>query len=469
MSGIVGIVNLDGAPVSRELLQGLTEYMIYRGPDAQELWVDSHVGFGHAMLRTTIESQQERQPLSLDSLWITADARVDGRWELIEKLSGKGSEVSKNTPDAELVLKAYQVWGPDCVNHLLGDFAFAIWDASKQRLFCARDHFGVKPFYYARIGSTFVFSNTLNCVRLHPGVRDELNDLAIADFLVFGSNQEVDTTAFADIQRLPAAHCLMVEMSQARTVPRRYWTLPVDGYIRYKRDEEYVEHFKELMRAAVGDRLRTDKVGVFMSGGMDSTTIAATARELRSEQSQPCDLRAYTISCEHLIPDRERYYSGLVAEKLGIGIHYHLSDDYKLFERWEQPELQQPEPIVNPRLASVVDLYKQVAAHSRVVLDGNGGDPVFYSSGAYCYVVHMLKTLQWGGLVLDLVKYFRTHGRLPQPGVRSRVKKWLGMRPPLPLSKVDKSRVGKASGLARALGKAQPRTKRDSRYTPGSL
>jgi len=104
------------------------------------------------MLRTTIEQAQEKQPLSLDSLWITADARVDGRAELIEKLSGKGLEVSKNTPDAELLLKAYQVWGPDGVKHLLGDFAFAIWDGQKQRLFCARDHFGVKPFYYARVG-----------------------------------------------------------------------------------------------------------------------------------------------------------------------------------------------------------------------------------------------------------------------------------------------------------------------------
>jgi len=429
LSGIVGIVNLDGAPVSRELLQRLTEYMIYRGPDARELWVDSHVGFGHAMLRTTIAQGQERQPLNINSLWITADARVDGRWELIEKLSAKGLEVSKNTPDAELILKAYQVWGPDCVNHLLGDFAFAIWDESKQRLFCARDHFGVKPFYYALVGSTFVFSNTLNCVRLHPEVRDELNDLAIADFLVFGSNQEVDTTAFADIQRLPAAHCLMVEMSQTKTGPRRYWTLPVDGYIRYKRDEEYVEHFNELMRVAVGDRLRSDKIAIYMSGGMDSTTVAAFAKEVGDKQFADFDLRAYCAVYDRLIPDEERYYSGLAATKLGIPIHYRVTDDFDMYEGPEQIEVKTPEPVEILPWKSSGDKYNEVEVHSRVALKGHGGDLVFYTWGAYFYVLYLLKHLKWPELVAQLGKHLLSHGRLPQPGVRSRIKKWLGMRP----------------------------------------
>ena len=430
MSGIVGIVNLDGAPVDRELLQRLTDFMGYRGPDAQQVWVDNRVGFGHTMLRTTIESQSEEQPYSLDGdVWIVADARLDGRNELISKLQLLGCEVGETTPDPVLILYAYRVWGKDCLNYSIGDFAFAIWDGRKQRLFCARDQFGVKPFYYARVGNCLVFSNTLNCVRLHPAVSNQLNDLAIADFLVFGSNQEADTTAFADIARLPAAHYLMMESFQGSLVPQRYWTLPIDGYIRYRRDEEYVEHFKDLMRVAVGDRLRTDKVAIYMSGGMDSTTVAAFAKEVGLQQFADFDLRAYSTVCDRLIPDRERYYSGLAAEKLGIPIHYQVADDFELYEGREQIELKTPEP-VTIGLYKPCDLQnKQIVAHGRVALNGQGGDPVFYSWGAYFYVAYLLKNFKLGELVAQLSKYVRSHGRLPQPGVRSRVKKWLGIRP----------------------------------------
>ncbi|HEY9300792.1 MAG TPA: asparagine synthase C-terminal domain-containing protein, partial [Phormidium sp.] len=125
----------------------------------------------------------------------------------------------------------------------------------------------------------------------------------------------------------------------------------------------------------------------------------------------------------------ERYYSGLVAEALGIPIHYLVADDYKLFESVEQPELQRPEPRDLSLLAISVKQFQRVATHSRVVLDGNGGDPVFYSWGAYFYVVHLLKNLEFGQLLTDVVQYVRKHKRLPQPGLRSRVKRWLGIRP----------------------------------------
>ena len=105
--------------------------------------------------------------------------------------------------DVELILRAYQVWGEDCVERLLGDFCFAIWDAPRRRLFCARDQMGVKPFFYAHLGSCFIFSNTLDCVRQHPAVSDRINDLAIADFLVYDMSQDPGATAFVDIRRLP--------------------------------------------------------------------------------------------------------------------------------------------------------------------------------------------------------------------------------------------------------------------------
>src|SRR5260221_3967749 len=156
MSGIAGIVNLDGATVDRLLLKQMSDHLTVRGRDAENMWIEGNVGFGHTMLRTTWESEHESQPLSLDGqVWITADARVDDRESLVEKLKSKGQEVTCAAPDVELILRAYHAFGEQCVDHLLGDFAFAIWDRNLRRIFCARDHLGIKPFYYFQSGKAF--------------------------------------------------------------------------------------------------------------------------------------------------------------------------------------------------------------------------------------------------------------------------------------------------------------------------
>ena len=162
------------------------------------------------MARAIVERRKRRvhqQPLTLDGqVWVIADSRIDPR----EALS-----------DGARILNAYEKWGEACVDHLIGDFAFAIWDKRAQRLFCARDHFGVKPFFFARVGNSFLFSNTLNVLRLDPRISDELNETAVGDYLAFGANQDLRTTIFRDIQRLPAAHTLTVSTGSVTT--RRYW------------------------------------------------------------------------------------------------------------------------------------------------------------------------------------------------------------------------------------------------------
>lgn len=432
MSGIVGIVNLVGKPIDRELLRRMTDFMAYRGPDAQEIWIDGHVGFGHTMLRTTIESEREQQPCSLDGeVWITADARIDGRAELTRKLEVKGRRDLKAATDVELILHAYQVWSEDCLQHLIGDFSFAIWDLNRRRLFCARDHFGVKLFYYARVANSFIFSNTLNCVRKHPAVSDNLNELAIGDFLLFGYNPEPSTTTFFDIQRLPPAHQLMLSEESFHT--KRYWRLSEDGHIiRYKHGNDYVDHFKELLCSAVADRLRTARVAIFMSGGLDSTTLAATACELRTRQSMPVDLRAYCDVYDHS-PDDERYYSGLVAEALGIPIHYEIVDNYKLFERWNDRELRRPEPYDAPLAAIDYDLLRASLAHSRVVLYGEDGDALLFPAS----VVDMLRGMRVPEVIADVSRYVFTYRRRPMLGlgILEKAKWWIGKQrkdPPYP-------------------------------------
>ena len=376
MSGIVGILHRDGAPLDEGLLRRLTVYQAFRGRDAQQVWVNNSgglpVGFGHALLKTTADSEHEVQPLSLGGdVWIVADARVDAQRELIAKLEAKGQQIGPAAGDAELILRAYQVWGEDCVQHLLGDFAFGIWDGGRQRLFCARDQMGVKPFYYAHISSFFLFSNTLDCVRLHPAVSDQLNDLAIADFLLFEMNQDPATTSFADIQRLPAAHCASV--SREGLVMRRYWTMPVDGPLFYKRADDYTDRFKELLREAVSDRLRTNKVGIFMSGGIDSPTLAAVSLELMRERYTHFDLQAYT-KVNPLNPE-ERYYAGLVASHLGIAINDCDWGDITIDPDWESGSFHTPEPRACPwELHAFQVDGRKIGAYSRVFFHGEGPD-----------------------------------------------------------------------------------------------
>jgi len=274
MSGIVGIVNLSGEPVDRDLPWRLTKSLSFRGPDAKQIWNNKQVGFGHTMLRTTFEAATEKQPCTLEgNVWLTSDSRIDGRKGLIAKLEAKlertlhilvapegrhvdaqasiGSLQSRPPNDAELILFSYEAWGEDCVRHLIGNFVFALWDPRVRRLFCARDQLGVRQFYYAQTKRSFVFSNTLNCLRLHPDVSSRLNEVAIGDFLLFGLNQDRASTTFTDIQRLPQGHSLT--LSSKGIAIREYWT-PRANSVEYKSTVDYVGRFKELLVSAVSDR-----------------------------------------------------------------------------------------------------------------------------------------------------------------------------------------------------------------------
>ena len=344
MSGIVGIVNFDGAPVDRDLVTRMTESMVFRGPDALQILVERNVGFGHTMLRTTWEAEDEKQPLTLDGkIWLTADARIDGRAELTQKL---GVSESTNN-DAELILRAYHSWKEQCIDHLIGDFAFAIWDSNEHRLFCARDHFGVKPLYYARTSADcFIFSNTLNTLRLHPSVSDELHEPAIADYVLFGLNQDLASTTFRDIQRVPAGHTLSI--SKSSLTIRRYWQLTADN--AKDPDKNCVEQFQQLLTTATKDRLRTSRIGISMSGGLDSTSLAAITQDLLRDDRRS-SIRACTNVYDSLFPDEERHYSELAANVLGIPLTQLAGDCYSLFDSDVANDLKQPEPFLLSPLA----------------------------------------------------------------------------------------------------------------------
>jgi asparagine synthase (glutamine-hydrolysing) len=413
MSGIVGIVHFDREPVDGNLLGQMTAFMSFRGPDAQEIWIDGHVGFGHTLLKTTDEAEQESQPFTLDGrTWIVADARVDARRELLPQLKAHGHEnLSPDATDVELILRAWQTWGENCVEHLLGDFAFAIWDGPQQRLFCARDQLGVKPFFYAHLGQKLIFSNSLDCIRQHPAVSDRLNDLAVADFLLFDLNQDPATTSFADIQRLPPAHS--VKWSTTGAQLRRYWTLPIDDPLYFRKSEDYVDRFRELLDNAVGDRLRTSKTAVMMSGGLDSPTLAATACKILRARSADCEVRAFTSVLDGVIDSNERYYAGLVAEHLAIPIQFFDRREKLIDPNWEEAQVLTPEPVQDPtNLILEQKEYREMAAYSRVSFYGEGPDNALRHEWQ-AYLSYLLRQRHLGRLAKSACELVIRSRRIP--------------------------------------------------------
>ena len=430
LSGIAGIYHRDGAPIDRALLQSLADFLSYRGPDSRAIWMDGSIGLVHALLRTTRESLGEQQPASLEGrYWIVADARLDSRDELLAELQRSRRKVRPNAPDSELIVQAYAAWGTPCVDHLRGDFSFAIWDAGHKQIFCARDHFGIKPFYYAQLGELFLFGNTLNCLRLHPAVSSELNDAAIGDFLLFGLNYDNATTSFRDIQRLPPAHSLIFSPDGVRI--KRYWAPPIDGRIRYAKPEEYVEHFQSLLESAVGDRLRTERIGILLSGGLDSSSVAAVAKEVSGRSSRATDLRGYTFVDGSQTSDPEGLFARQTGELLRVPIKFLPMAQPELFEGWDDPELSLPEPLDNPLLGGFLDSWRSISADCRVLLSGEGSDNLM-DFQMWPYVGDLRRRGEWKRLLTEVGNYAWVRP-FPWRGIRARFLRLFGREPDMPV------------------------------------
>ena len=379
MSGFAGIIQLDDKPVEAALVERLTRLAERHGGDAFSTHCEMNFGFGHSLLRATTEQANETQPFSLDgNTWITGDVRIDARDELVEGIKSKGGNCHSGQPDIELVLHAYNTWGDECQDHLLGDFAFAIWNRKERSLFCARDSFGVKPFYYARLGQLFVFSNEIGSILSHPAVTDEGNDNAVSDYLAFGYNLDEQTTYFAHVQRLPPSHVLTLKADRS---PRliRYSRLVFDNRIEYENNVEYIDHFLFLFKQAVTDRLRTDSPAFELSGGLDSTSVATLAAYLNRDNPNFSG-KAITTDSSKINPlSEEAEYARAVAVNAGLiheTIDAGLESDFYTY-------LGTSQPYAWPFAATTLRFADKVRQHGCVLLSGQGADPFFQGSGDY--------------------------------------------------------------------------------------
>lgn len=376
MSGICGFLDLQGHEVPGGLLDPALGRLARRGPERTRNWHQGAVALGHTLLATTPEAVNETMPLhdAETGCVITADARLDNRDVLLPALGLSDTSVG----DGEILLAAYLRWGEDCPCHLLGDFAFAIWDPVKGALFCARDHMGMRPLTYChRDKDCFAFSSEAQPLCWLDRIPSRLNDHRLADLLVDGFEQRVSTSTFYEaVFRLPPAHSLRVNRSGLRI--QRYWTLTPGAELRLGSDAEYAEAFREVLGGAVRARLRSPTpVGSMLSGGVDSGAVSGMAASILADAGKG---PLATFSAVGPDPDTCRETRMIHAAQTTTGIaptvvRYDQMDD--MLDDLTNHLLEIEEPFDGH-----MDLMRAVylAAHRtghKVVLDGGGSDLAF--------------------------------------------------------------------------------------------
>jgi asparagine synthase (glutamine-hydrolysing) len=368
VSCVVALADLTGAPADRIRLVHAASVPPYEGARACAS-LDGSVALAAAPLpRKPAGVATARAPGHDDAVRVVFDGRLDDRTDLRRRLTSHLTGDPQAASDADLVRAAYQRWGLDAAAHLTGDFAWCLWDGRERRLVCARDHFGIRPLYFARTARMLVISNTVDSLRRAGVATERLRDRAVGDLLLFGDPMEPGETALADVDRVPAAHVLMWTASAGVTL-WRYWRLQPPPHP--SPHEEAASRIRATLQHAVDERIAGERATVLMSGGLDSTSVAALA----ARRANGGSVRALTSVHRGLPQDREEHFAGLASEALGLPWETLSLDGYELFGRWDA-DAGPPLPRAEPPTAVRTDLRGRAAAHGGVALSGDGGDPL---------------------------------------------------------------------------------------------
>ena len=302
MSSIFGKCHKDVKPVDLNGLKIMKDELNHWNADDSNLWISGSIGLGHLMLYNTPESLNEKQPLhnSTMQISITADARVDNRDELYPLLQINTPE-EKLMPDSSIILFLYKKYGENCVKYLVGDFTFAIWDEKEQKLFCARDQIGVKPFFYYNSDHFFAFASEKKGLLCIPGIDKSIDKQFFYNQVFHPPIQAADTTLYKNIRRLAPAHTLTWYASTNKLELRHYWTLDAFTETKFQRKDDYYEGLLHHFETAVQCRLRTVyPIGAQLSGGLDSSAITGVANHFLKSSGKYLITFSNTYSTEGL-------------------------------------------------------------------------------------------------------------------------------------------------------------------------
>ena len=283
MSAFAVLYDYSGSPLEPGLLERVMGRLSHRGPDGQDAFVSGPLAMGHWHFWTTPEEVGERQPLQVDDLpfRLVFDGRLDNREDLFAALSISVEE-GRLLSDAALVLRAYAAWGERCVERFIGEFALVLFDEYQHSLFCARDHLGDRTLFYTQHGNRMAIASEPWAVVGAQSAPVELDERAVAHYFALRATPD-GQTLFKDVIELLPANVILINEHGLRL--QRYWQPDFDRKIRYKTDEEYADHFRDLLEESVRCRMRsTTPVAVLMSGGLDSTSVASLAARMLAPQ-----------------------------------------------------------------------------------------------------------------------------------------------------------------------------------------
>jgi asparagine synthase (glutamine-hydrolysing) len=424
MCGICGIYRFDGAPVEEALVSRMSDAIAHRGPDGSGLHFDREVGLGHRRL-SIIDLEGGGQPIFNEdsTVAVVFNGEIYNFVELRVELEAAGHTFRTHS-DTEVIVHAYEQWGPACVERFNGMFAFALWDVRNRKLFLARDHLGVKPLYYHQSSTRLAFASEIKSLLADRSIPKAVDTEALGELFTFRF-VPAPRTMFKDIKKLPAGHYLLAD---ARGIEiRRFWNA-VPVHLANSRENELIERYQDLVQDAVKLQLRSDvPVGLFLSSGVDSSCLLAL---MRQELSGP--IHTFTIGFEGGEATNETDDARRIAQRFGAQHHEMIVGPQDYLKYYDRYLWDLEEPLGNESAAAFYFVSKLAAQEVKVALTGQGVDEPWASYHRYLGV-HLSHTYQRipgflrNGLIRPLVnslprgeRFKRAVGSLDEPDVLTR-------------------------------------------------
>ena len=382
MCGITGIINKNNKPVDKLLTKKVNNLISHRGPDDEGFYHGNNFAFGHRRLSILDLSQDGHQPMHYqDRYTITYNGEVYNYIELKNELEKEGYSFHSNT-DTEVILAAYDKWGESCVNKFNGMWSFALFDSKKNNIFCSRDRFGIKPFYYTEVANKFIFGSEIKqLLEFHPN--NIVNKSILIDYLVTRFEDYNNDTFFEGVKRLPQSHNLIYDLNNHSYEIKRYYQISFNDDIEKYTLDESVKKYKAELERAVEYRLRSDvKVGTCLSGGLDSSSVASIAAKKYNQESKE-KFTAIHVKSSQGSTD-ESYYADIVAKNANINLVFTEPTAIDVKNIIDEVIFTQEEPF------AYMDVFMQYFVMKKareegctVMLDGQGGDETLLGYGKY--------------------------------------------------------------------------------------
>jgi len=410
MCGIAGFFTRShaGDPTrSQRIVKAMTDVIAHRGPDDDGFYLAPHassqIALGHRRLSIIDVSSHGHQPMFNESreLAIIYNGEIYNHADIRPSLEAAGHVYGSHC-DTETILHSYEQYGMDCVKQFRGMFSFALWDSSTGTLFCARDRLGIKPFYYYFDGEVFVFGSEIKALLEHPAVSARLDPAQLPEYLEFGYLSG-EQTLFQGVRKLMPGHTLSISAGSFHPEIRQYWQLPTKQTPDSRSEADWIRECRNRLEESVRLRLMSDvPLGMFLSGGVDSSAIAAMMQRMVSNP-----VKTFAVGYREA-EFSELGYARQVAAQIGTDHHEVVIGMDEFFNSLPELIWHEDEPISWPSSVSLYHVSKLAAGQVKVVLTGEGSDELFAGYGRYRYQ-------------LTSQAQMRTYGMVPE-GLRSLVR-----------------------------------------------